>query len=155
MISLWQSHQTQLHFPAVKGTICITLWIDKHKQQSDLDFLDFHTVCRGLFFFLPPARYMLTSSVISPRFGFRTAEHDTKSSRRRAASLRALRCPGCLRRCQMISTIHRSAAPTDRIYSLYTVTWTVSVRSYCYVPLSLRLKSRMVPVSQFPIRLSP
>ncbi len=70
---------------------------------------------------------MLTSSEMFPRFGFRTAVRDTKSSRLRAASLRALHCPGCLHRCQKISTIHRSAARTDRICWPCTDTWTVSV----------------------------
>lgn len=61
------------------------------------------------------------------RFGFRTAVHDTKSSRPRAASPRALPCPGCLHRCQRTSTIHLSAAWTSRIYWPCTDTWTVSV----------------------------
>lgn len=68
-----------------------------------------------------------------PRFGFRTAAHDTKSSRLRAASPRVLPCPGCLRRCQRTSTIHRSAAWTSRIYWPCTDTWTVSVEQ-CLLP---------------------
>lgn len=71
------------------------------------------------------------SSVILPRFGFRTAVRDTKSSRPRTVSLRALRCPGCLRRCLKTSTTPRSAARTDHISSPCTDIWTVSVSSSC------------------------
>lgn len=79
-----------------------------------------------------PASCTFTLCVIFPRFGFRTAVPDTKSSHLRAASLRALRCPGCLHPCQKISTIHRSAAQTDHIYWPCTDTWTVSTSSMCW-----------------------
>lgn len=75
--------------------------------------------------------YVHITRDIFSRFGFRTVVPDTKSSRLRAASLRALRCPGCLHHCQTISTIHRSAAQTDHIYWPCTDTWTVSVSSLC------------------------
>lgn len=74
-----------------------------------------------------------------PRFGFRTAVRDTKSSRLRAASPRALPCPGCLRRCQRTSTIHRSAAWTSRIYWPCTDTWTVSVPSARHSPFTKKV----------------
>lgn len=77
------------------------------------------------------ACWMITSCVKFSRSGFRTAVRDTKSSHPRAASPRALHCPGCPHLCQTTSPTRPSARWTNRISWPCADTWTVSVRRVC------------------------